>query len=91
MSLFKKYPRSFFSVEEFFVALYLKNDMSQYVNIFYNLESSKVGGGFQHASIRINLGAYSGQTVDVVFAAVSADDQTKLCPIAIFTDISVIE
>ena len=71
------------------VALYLKNDKSQYVNIFTDLETSKVGGGFQHASIRIELSAYAGRTVDVVFAAVSAEDQTKLCPIAIFTDVRV--
>ena len=73
------------------VALYLENDKSQYLNIFSDLEASKVGGGFQHASIRINLGAYSGQTVDVVFAAVSAEDQSTLCPLAIFADITVIE
>lgn len=71
------------------VALYVKNDMSQYENIFTSLDSSKAGGGFQHAALRIDLGAYEGQTVDVVFAAVSAKDQTKLCPLAIFTGITV--
>ncbi len=41
------------------------------------------------AGIAINLSAYNGQTVDVIFAAVPVNDTESICPLALFKNVTV--
>ena len=51
--------------------------------------SYQTGAGIV-AGIAINLTPYSGQTVDVIFAAVPQNDDDGICPLALFKGVSIV-
>ena len=53
-------------------------------NSLYQVAANTVGG------IALNLAAYKGQTVDVVFAAVPINNTETICPLVLFKGVTVI-
>lgn len=56
---------------------------------FDDPEASKIGGSFQAPKITIDLSAYAGQTVNLVFAAIPKSDTKSLCLLMCIEDLQI--